>query len=83
MKLTADTITTAQTEAIFHSLATAMERARTIMRKSQDGRINPAQAADFLNVTLSTLNLSLAEAIDPAPPIPESLKHDMVEVAAS
>lgn len=77
MKLDA-TITTAQTVAIFHSLMTAAEKARRIMRLAEDSDIQPAIAADRLNAILRTMNLDLSDALDPAPPVPESLVDELV-----
>jgi len=78
MKLHGSILTTAQTVAIFHALATAADKARWVMRKAQDGDFAPDEAASRLNALLSTLNLSLAEAHDPAPPMPQNLSRDLV-----
>lgn len=78
MKLSGDTITTANTVAVFHALATASEKARRIMRMAEDSDINPFNAASQLNAIISTMNLALAEVVDPAPPVPANLKRDLV-----
>lgn len=75
MKLDGSTITPAHTVAIFHALMTAAEKARRIMRLSEDFDISPHAAASRINALLSTLNLSLAEIHDPAPPVPASLRN--------
>ena len=81
MKLSGDKITTANTVAVFHALATASEKARRIMRLTEDSDINPFNAASQLNAIISTLNLALAEVADPAPPVPEQLKRDITNQA--
>ena len=59
MNLTADTITTAHTVAIFHALAEATEKARRIMRLAEDGLIYPSHAATRLNIVVSNLETAL------------------------
>ena len=57
--ITADTITTKQVEQVFHALATATERARSVMRLSQDSDIAPHTAAARINLILETLKGTL------------------------
>ena len=78
MNLTAENITTDATRAIFHALMTAAEKSRRIMRMAEDGDISVGDAAEKLNSILSTLNLELADAADPAPPVPANLANDLV-----
>lgn len=77
MKLTAGTITTDKTRAVFHALATATDKSRRVMRMSEDSVITPDDAAAQINALISTLNLTLAEIHDPAPPVPEKLSADL------
>lgn len=77
MNLSGDMLTTETTRVIFHALMTAAEKSRRVMRLAEDSDISPAAAAEALNNLLRTLQLTLAEAHDPAPPVPSALTHDM------
>ena len=79
--MSTETITTQATRDIFHALMTAAEKSRRIMRSTEDGLCEPEHAAFIVNSTLATLKLALAEAIDPAPEVPESLKRDLEVVS--
>ena len=63
--ITAENITTAKTEAIFHVLATACEKSRRVMRMAQDGDTDPENAADMLNKLLANLTIGLGEQLNP------------------
>ena len=77
MNLSGETITIDTTRAVFHALMTAAEKARRIMRLSEESDIAPHDAASRINALLSTLNLALAEIHDPAPPVPASLTESL------
>ena len=78
MTFSGDTLTTAQTVAVFHALATASEKARRIMRMAEDSDIAPHDAAGRINSLIVNLEIALAEAHDPAPPVPANLNRDLV-----
>jgi hypothetical protein len=79
MNLSGDTMTMDNTRVIFHALMTAAEKSRRIMRLAEDSDINPHGAARALNTILGNLQFALAEAIEPAPPVPASLAADLVK----
>ena len=57
--ITADNITTQTTVDAFHALATATDKARSLMRDAQDGSVDPVMAANRINVIMANLKAEL------------------------